>query len=255
MRVALWAEYFSKHHPDENLDLVKFALQARSQGHNAGVVAMMAFSRLVIEHRGLIQRRLLPSAVVQNASVVLELIIQRGPLKAVEANSVRVPKILPDRDLTLGERRTLARSADRNVLTRLLTDPDPGVIAILLRNPKVLERDVLRIASGQPNLAAVLSEVFVNDRWCRRRNVQLALLQNPYTPRDLSRNLLELMDETGLREVLQARSIDSTIRDAARDKLRPMMKSPIDVAEVKDEWVVELLDRRDADPNDEPGAD
>ena len=151
---------FSQHHPDENLELVKFALQARSQGHHAGVVAMMAFSRLVLDHRALIQRRLLPAAVVQNTTAVLELVVQRGPLKSVEVSSVRVPRIMPDRDLTLGERRTLARSADRNVLTRLLTDPDPGVISILLGNPKVLERDVLRIASGQPNLAEVLSEVF-----------------------------------------------------------------------------------------------
>ena len=255
MRVALWAEYFSQHHPDENLELVKFALQARSQGHHAGVVAMMAFSRLVLDHRALIQRRLLPAAVVQNTTAVLELVVQRGPLKSVEVSSVRVPRIMPDRDLTLGERRTLARSADRNVLTRLLTDPDPGVISILLGNPKVLERDVLRIASGQPNLAEVLSEVFGSDRWCRRRSIQLALLQNPYMPRDLSRNLLELMDETGLREVLQARSIDATIRDAAQARLRPTMNSPIDVAEVKNDWVVELLDRRAADPNDTPGSD
>ena len=108
MRVALWAEYFSQHHPDENLELVKFALQARSQGHHAGVVAMMAFSRLVLDHRALIQRRLLPAAVVQNTTAVLELVVQRGPLKSVEVSSVRVPRIMPDRDLTLGERRTRA---------------------------------------------------------------------------------------------------------------------------------------------------
>ena len=116
-------------------------------------------------------------------------------------------------------------------------------------------RDVLRIASGQPNLAAVLSEVFV-----KRPLVPAAEHPAGLTPEPLyAKRFIEKFAGADGRdwpsEVLQARSIDSTIREAARDKLRPMMKSPIDVAEVKDEWVVELLDRRDADPNDEPGSD
>ena len=39
-------------------------------------------------------------------------------------------------------------------------DPDPVVIRNLLKNPRLLERDVLRIASAQPVAADVISEIF-----------------------------------------------------------------------------------------------
>jgi hypothetical protein len=43
------------------------------------------------------------------------------------------------RPLTLGERKSLARSWDRNVLTRLLIDPNHDVVALLLQNPRITE--------------------------------------------------------------------------------------------------------------------
>ena len=55
----------------------------------------------------------------------------------VEANSVR-PKGYCQTGILPGGGRDWREAPTRNVLTRLLTDPDPGVIAILLRNPKVL---------------------------------------------------------------------------------------------------------------------
>ncbi|MBV71646.1 MAG: hypothetical protein CMH52_09930 [Myxococcales bacterium] len=251
MRVALWREFLESHHPDDNLSLVRFILAQRPNRHHGTQVAMLSFSRLLHEHRPLVEKKLLVAAVVAQEQPVIDLLIERKPAKEIAAAEVRVPRILPDRDLTLGERRSLARSRDRDVLSRLLTDPDAGVIGILLQNPRVLERDVLRIASGQPNRSEVLTQVFKNDRWCRRRQVQLALMQNPYTPSDVSRSLLELLDESGLREVAAARSIDAAIRSAAKHRLRSFpLDSPIDESLVKSEWVMDLMARRD-----EPSSD
>ena len=123
-------------------------------------------------------------------------------------------------------------------------DPDPVVIRNLLKNPRLLERDVLRIASAQPVAAEVLSEIFRSDHWCGRPSVQLALLQNP-TPPDLARSLLELLDSVGLKSLVDATQIHPALRRAARIRLaeqagpRTVPGNPYD-----DAWVAELLESR-----------
>ena len=251
MRVALLREFLERHHPDDNLGLICFILEQKASRHQATQVALLALSRLLQEHRPLVEKKLLVAAVAAQEQTVVDLLMERRPAKEIAPAEIRIPRILPDRDITLGERRSLARSHDRDVLSRLLTDPDAGVISILLQNPRILERDVLRIASGQPNRADVLIAVFTDDRWCHRRQVQLALMQNPYTPSDVSRSLLELLDESGLREIAAARSIDPDIRIAAHKRLRSYpMGSPIDEAAVNSQWVMDLMARREDSSGD-----
>src|SRR6188474_407470 len=54
------------------------------------------------------------------------------------------------RPLTLGERKSLARTRDREQLLLLTRDPHPAVVAILLDNPHVTESDVVRVATARP---------------------------------------------------------------------------------------------------------
>ena len=152
-----------------------------------------------------------------------------------------------EREITLGERRSWARSHDRDRLSLLLLDPDPIVIRNLLVNPKILERDVLRIASAQPSTAEVLREVYTTPRWSCRRQVQMALVQNPYTPLDIGRPLLELMDEPALREVCSAQSIAVELRAFAQARLRRQFDGETaSIALSDDEWIEGLLSRRES---------
>ena len=59
------------------------------------------------------------------------------------------PQNNPAMDRSAGERTALARRRDRLTLDRLTRDRDPRVIAVLLDNPVLLERDVVRIAAGR----------------------------------------------------------------------------------------------------------
>jgi hypothetical protein len=53
--------------------------------------------------------------------------------------------------LTLGERKSLARAPNKKrLLDKLLHDQDPTVIANLINNPRLTERDILKIASKRP---------------------------------------------------------------------------------------------------------
>lgn len=92
------------------------------------------------------------------------------------------PLLPTGRPLTLGERKALARTHDRQQLLLLLRDPHPAVIAILLDNPHVTEADIVRIASARPAVPASLSLVAAHARWRVRHAVKRALVLNPSTP-------------------------------------------------------------------------
>ena len=64
-----------------------------------------------------------------------------------ELGELRVPDFGRGRPLTLGERKTLARRRDRQLLGRVLRDPHPDVIQVLLGNPALTEEDVVRLAA------------------------------------------------------------------------------------------------------------
>ncbi|MDY0058446.1 MAG: hypothetical protein RBU45_01420 [Myxococcota bacterium] len=125
----------------------------------------------------------------------------------------------PSRELTLGERRSLARRPDRVSLEKLLLDPDPLVIRSLLPNARLVEDDVLRIACRRPCRAEVLAEIYQCPRWVCRPRIQLALVLNPYNRTEISLRLVPLLPVDLLRQVAQEGTIDPLVRWAATSLL------------------------------------
>ncbi len=111
----------------------------------------------------------------------------------------RVPDYGRGRPLTLGERKSLARKPDRRMFDRVLRDPHPDVIALLLQNPRLTEPDVVRLCSRRPNMPVVLSRVFASPRWSMRPGVRRALAMNPETPAPVVAALLPLLAADDLR--------------------------------------------------------
>lgn len=89
------------------------------------------------------------------------------------------------RPLTLGERKWLSRRPDRDVVEQLLRDPHPAVVAGCLRNSRVTEEDVVRLAAHRPGRGDVLAEV-ARSRWVHRPRVRLALVLNRATPIEIA---------------------------------------------------------------------
>lgn len=96
----------------------------------------------------------------------------------------------PALDRSAGERTALARTRNRLTIDRLVRDRDPRVIAVLLDNPVVTERDVIRIAATRPAPPEVLQLIAAHPRWPARYSIRKALAFNPYTPTTLARHLL-----------------------------------------------------------------
>jgi hypothetical protein len=90
------------------------------------------------------------------------------------------------RALTLGERKTLARTHRRDHIGLMLRDPHPDVVAILLGNPHLTEDDVVRMAALRPSLSASLATIAIHPRWSLRYPVRRALVLNPSTARHVA---------------------------------------------------------------------
>ncbi|MEZ4269494.1 MAG: hypothetical protein R3F39_24295 [Myxococcota bacterium] len=121
--------------------------------------------------------------------------------------------------LTLGERKAKARTYDANMLARLVYDSDPAVIRILLRNPRITEAHVLKLAARRPNRGAMLQEIAMSPRWLVRPAIQRALMLNPYSPVRLTVALLPLLSPPELNEVGEDKSLHRLIAATARQLL------------------------------------
>lgn len=122
--------------------------------------------------------------------------------------------------LTLGEKKSLARGERSLTWEKLLLDLDHSVIRNILRNPRITEREVLRISSRRPCPGAVLKEVYQNQRWIQRYRVKRALVFNPYTPVAISKSLIGSLLISDLQEAARDGGLDSSVRGWASDLLK-----------------------------------
>ncbi len=128
------------------------------------------------------------------------------------------------KDLTLGHRKSLAKTQKMTVLRKLLKDQDPRVLRSLLLNPRLTESEVLKIASLQPTSPRVLEEVFRNIKWAARYRVKKALICNPCCPPSIAVHLLKFLLLSDLREIAQFENLHLAVMEAAHQLLKERKK-------------------------------
>ena len=161
-------------------------------------------------------------------------------------------------ELSLGQRRAAARSADRFVLDRLLHDRNVLVISLLLDNPKIVERDVVKIAALRPTRPEILQRISKHRRWASRYHVRKALTSNPYTPHQVARRLMSTLMMQDVRLLYNMGALPPALRAEAqrllqeRDRIHQNAegkvedvleeKEPVedDLVSIAEEWLAQL---------------
>jgi hypothetical protein len=138
--------------------------------------------------------------------------------EAPEPGEAKQPDFGGGRPLSLGERKSIARRRDRNLLARVIRDPHPDVIRVLLDNPALVEEDVVRLCARRPVPSQVLVQVFQHPRWVLRYRVRLTLALNPHTPEEVALQLLPHLGPADLREVAQSSQISERVRSACSER-------------------------------------
>ena len=130
-----------------------------------------------------------------------------------------VPDYGAGRELTVGERRSLARSPTRHAFDKLLADPHPLVLRQLLENPRLTENDVVRIAARRPARQEVALALARSPRWLRRPRVRIAVLLNPGSPLSVAMPLLAACTRGELVEIVHSADSSKVLRATAHELL------------------------------------
>lgn len=138
----------------------------------------------------------------------------------------RVPDYGTGRELTVGERRSLARRPTRLQVEKLLLDPNPLVLEQLLICPSLTEEDVLRIATLRPARVVALRLLVQSHRWMARRRVRLSLILNPGTPHHIAAPLVATCLRDDLALIVGTTNLSATLRTAAHELLRRLPPVP-----------------------------
>jgi hypothetical protein len=109
---------------------------------------------------------------------------------------------------------------DPDLLARLAAEGDPAVVRELLRNPRLTEPFVVRIASRRPCRPATLRCVWESRRWRTRPAVALALARNPYVETELALEIASGLGAGELRELARDRAVHPLVRALARRLVR-----------------------------------
>jgi len=153
-------------------------------------------------------------------------------------------------DTSLGWRKTHAKGTNRLKIDRLLFDRNPQVVRLLMDNPRILERDVIRIAAMRPTNPENLVEVFRHERWIRRYRIKVTLACNPYCPIDIALACVPHLMLPELEYVSTNGKVDESVR-AAADELIAARRQPLPQPDVpvhhigRNGTIVRALDGRD----------
>ncbi len=140
----------------------------------------------------------------------------------------RIPDYGRGRPLSLGERKSLARKPDREMLERLLRDPHPEVMRLLLANPRLREEDVLSVAARRPCRPDVLTQLARTPRWTHRPRIRVALILNPDTPLDVTAPLVGLLIRQELRLVATSTTVAPALRALCLEHLERRPPAPFE---------------------------
>jgi hypothetical protein len=218
--------------PDQDAAALAGALVRRAPTGRPYDVALLALTGLLDRNLLGYERR---AAIYNVARASDDMLLVRVLLSAQPApDGAPQAAAIPGRsELTLGERKSLARTRRRDLIDRMLRDPDPSVLEILLGNPRLTESDVIRLAARRPTSAEAQRALFRSARWKSRYPVQRALVLNPYTPSDLAAQLTGMLTEPDLRRVEADAQLADPVRAAARAQLalvadlrRPAQRDP-----------------------------
>ncbi len=104
-------------------------------------------------------------------------------------------KPLPIRDAqlaakTLGEQKAMARKATGADSERFFTVSDPQVVKILINNPHMSEKYMVRYLAMRPLAESTVIQVVLHEKWSAMELVRETILSNPTAPQWITIKLL-----------------------------------------------------------------
>ena len=220
MRLALFSRTLASLQPEEGSGIIGIILKKGPEDAGAAIVrAILVDNDGVLKSLGQAQYDSIYLASLRLGLVRVSRFFTDLDAHREGVSGYEEEEFIKTAHLTLGERRGLAKSHLIRHLEKLLSDPDPEVVENLLNNPRITEKEVLKIASKRPNSPVVLKRVALHKKWSKRYDVLKAISRNPYTPTRVSIALVEFMLSQDLSAISEDTTIHPEVKQAAKEVL------------------------------------
>lgn len=125
------------------------------------------------------------------------------------------------RNMSIKEKMILAPKADRIERAALLRDLNPSVARLLIRNPRITDSDIVRIAKDVSAPADVLKNIVKNRQWISNAEIKIAVVKNPRTPTPLALRQMNFLSTNELSSLAKSQHVRDTIK---RESLKLLLK-------------------------------
>ncbi|HET6415023.1 MAG TPA: hypothetical protein VFG22_01915 [Polyangiales bacterium] len=229
MRVGLLCERMTSIASEDAVCLLDEAHQRAALGGTEAQRVFLAIGWALFDTR-LQERRPELGEAARNAGLhhIADFLTPPAESESPPEDKRRIPDFGRGRPVTLGERKSLARTHDRALIQRVVRDPHPDVVRILLDNPSLTEEDVVHVCATRPNDPEVLQAVYRHRRWVVRYRPRNAIVRNPDTPLDTALLLVPLLRKPELREAATSPELAPALRLSCRRILETRSAPPGD---------------------------
>lgn len=124
------------------------------------------------------------------------------------------------REAPLGMRTFLARRPDFKMIQRIASDQDHRVIGHLLSNPRLTEKDVIKIGATRPTSPKVIQAIYNHPKWIARYSVKKTIVFSPYAPLSISLRLLPYLTVDHLEQLCEMSDAAPVLLEQARQLIR-----------------------------------
>jgi hypothetical protein len=111
-----------------------------------------------------------------------------------------------------GERLSLAKRGSGRIAAELLFDPEPRIVSVALRNPRLTEVLVVKALIGSHAPAELIAAVCRHGGWSARRQVRAALLRKENIPLAQALEFAGSFARSQLREILAGSRLAAEVK-------------------------------------------
>ncbi len=119
------------------------------------------------------------------------------------------------RKMTMNEKMILAPKANKLERMALLKDLNPSVARLIIRNPRITDLEIVRMAKDIGTPADVLDAIGKNRKWVQKHEVKKAIVRNPKTPSRLALKQLALLSTKEIAILAKSQHVRDNIKREA----------------------------------------
>jgi hypothetical protein len=119
-------------------------------------------------------------------------------------------------NMSSAQKVQLAIMGNREARNLLIHDPSKMISLAVLRNPKINENEIIKIAQQKNISEDVILAIAKHQKWIRQYEVKLAVVGHPKTPLSVAISFLSHLHEKDLKSLTRDRNISPMLRRMAQ---------------------------------------